>query len=348
MIFAQAFLFWIALFEWFASSHRLLGLSWRGGRARGPVAAALPLLLLVSLRGRWLARAICLAVTAPLALAVQVGAASLRNRAPGARDRLFGGEHTRASVTRLDILMDEGFLPALHVEPAGGAQKAVVVLHGSGCDKSFYAWPLIDALLDAGCAVLLIDLDGHGDNPRPQRFPQILDDAHVSVAWLRQRYARVGMIGISLGGCIAARAAADGLAVDRLALLAAPPKLAFSRTDVAREVAALPQAELLYMLRDSTAGQLVRAWQTTGIRAAISTWDLIDALDLLGSLPRIGSPLLLIYGGRDAIVKPVLAGQVDMVKPENARLVLLHGASHLSLQVSPRTMAELREWFRSL
>ena len=347
MIFFQAFLFWLALFEWFASSRGLLGLSWLAGKPNRS-AGALPLLLLASLRGSWHIRIISLATTAPLALAVQVGAASLRNRSPGARDRLLGGEHTRATVTRLDIPMAEGHLPALHVVPAGGAHKAAVVLHGSGCDKSFYAWPLIDALLDAGCAVLLIDLDGHGENPRQQGFPQILDDAQVSVAWLRQRYGRVGMVGISLGGCIAARAVADGVVVDRLALLTAPPKLAFSRSDVAREVAALPHPELLYMLRDSTATQLVRSWQTTGIRAAISTWDLIDALDLLGSLPRIRTPLLLVYGGRDAIVKPAQARQAEAVKPDGARLVLLPGVSHLSLQVSPRTMAELRAWFEEL
>ncbi|MBC8161277.1 MAG: alpha/beta hydrolase, partial [Roseiflexaceae bacterium] len=115
-----------------------------------------------------------------------------------------------------------------------------------------------------------------------------------------------------------------------------------------REATALAQAELLYLLRDSTAESLVRAWQTTGIRAEIGTADLIVALDLLDSLPRISAPLLLIYGGRDAIVKPVQAHQVAAARPTGARFVLLPGASHLSLQVSPRALGELRAWFEQL
>ncbi|MBC8160905.1 MAG: alpha/beta fold hydrolase, partial [Roseiflexaceae bacterium] len=202
----QSLLIWLALFEYLAAARELRGLSWRSGRASRWALALVPLLL-VTLRGRWRARLLALLLGIPLALFVQILGANARNRTLSARERLLGGIHERAGVTRLDIPMDEGFLPALHIVPAGGADKAVLVLHGSGCDKTFYAWPLIDALRDAGCATLLVDLDGHGENPRAQRFPQILDDARVAVAWLRERYARVGVVGLSLGGCIAARAA---------------------------------------------------------------------------------------------------------------------------------------------
>ena len=49
---------------------------------------------------------------------------------------------------------------------------------------------------------------------------------------------------------------------------------------------------------------LIKAWEYPPIRAAISTWDLIEALDVCGSLAQIDTPLLLVYGASDAIVKP--------------------------------------------
>jgi len=340
----RALLTWLALFELIAGWRRWWGLSWLGlGVPRG-LRLALPLLALRgrrASRGGWVAS---LALALAPALLLQVAAGSLRNPRLNPLLRLRPGRYKQYTIERLDIPMYEGHLPTLHVVPRGGASAAVCVVHGSGCDKTSYAWRLVDTLAERGLALLLIDMDGHGENPRAQSFPAITEDADVAVAWLRERYQRVGLLGLSLGGCVAARAAADGVAVDALAVLEAPPLLHYTQADVYREAIALARPYLLDIFNDCTARALIKAWEYPPIRATISTWDLIEALDVCGSLAQIDTPLLLVYGASDAIVKPSQAAQVWAALPATATFHLVPGASHLTLILTPQALQIVGQW----
>jgi pimeloyl-ACP methyl ester carboxylesterase len=344
----RALRFWLALFELIAGWRRWWGLSWLGPAAPGGLRLALVLMALLGWRRSWRGWAAGLALTLPPALLLQVAAGSLRNRQLNPLLRLRPGRYPGYTITRLDIPMCPGYLPALHVAPSSGAAAAVCVIHGSGCDKTSYAWRLMDTLLERGLALLLIDVDGHGENPRAQSFPAIIEDAGVAVAWLREHYERVGVLGISLGGCIAARAVADGLAVDALALMEAPAQLRFTQADIDRikvlEAAGFARMYLLDLFGDCTAYHLYRAWEYPPIRAEISTWDLFDALDLPGSLQKITAPLLLIYGGSDAIVTPAQAAQVWAALPEQARFDLVPSASHLTMILTPQALRIVGDW----
>jgi pimeloyl-ACP methyl ester carboxylesterase len=373
--FLRALALWLTLFELLAGLRRWHGLSWLGRRFPRAL-----LLVLLSAQARGL-RSRRLSVQAPErrffggasplqtsppsalssllsalvwaalpALALQLAAGSLRNRALDPLARLRPGHHGDRTVERLDIPMAEGHCPALHVVPAGGARAAVLVLHGSGCDKTYFAWRLADALLARGLAALLVDLDGHGDSPRPQRFPGATHAAEAATGWLRGRYARVGLLGVSLGGCVAARAVADGLAADALALLETPPLLQFAPADRRREARALLQPFMFDLFGEAniyTLGRavydLVKAQRAARIVAEISTWDLIARLDLLASLPKIIAPLLLVYGGRDAIVPPAQAAQVRQASPR-ARFIMVPEASHLTLILHPGALSETASW----
>jgi alpha-beta hydrolase superfamily lysophospholipase len=341
-LFVRALLFWLSLFELLAGWRGWRGLSWFGGSRR--LLLPLPTIALWGMRVGWVWKATSLILAMPLALVVQVAASSLRNRRHDPRLRLRPGPHNDRDVEELRIPMPEGYLPALHLVPRSGAMAAVCVLHGSGDHKTAYTWWLAGALLEHGLAVLLVDLDGHGENPRAQSFPEMTEDVLVAAQWLRERYAGVGVLGISLGGCVAARAAADGADIDALVVLEAPPLLSFSRADMRREAQALARLHLLDLFRDCTVEQLVGTWTSAPIRARISTWDLIAALDLLGSLPRVGMPTLLLYGANDAIVKPAQAEQVRRVAPPNARFRLVARASHLTLILDREVLWEIGEW----
>jgi len=335
----------MGIFELLAGWRGWRGLSWLGGRRGAMLAAPLPVLALAGLSGGRALRALRLILAAPVALAIQVAAASVRNHALDPLLRLQPGPHSDRVVTDVHIAMSEGHLPAIEIVPQAGAAMAVCLLHGSGDHKTAYTWWMVDALLARGIATLLVDLDGHGDNPRTQRFPQITEDVTAAVGWLRERYVRVGVLGVSLGGCVAARAIADGTPVDALVLMEAPPRLQFTRADKWREGQALLRPHTLTIFQDCTAYHIARTWSTTPIRAAISTWDLIDALDLLGSLPRISVPLLALHGGSDAIVKPAQALQVRDALPPGAAFRLVPGASHLTLFLRPDIQQAVAIWF---
>jgi len=341
-LFARALLFWLALFEMIASWRRWWGLSWLGPAT--PRGLLLPLVALKGQRASLGGWAASLVLALPLALLIQIAAANLRNPQLNPLLRLRPGRYNHYTIERLDIPMREGHLPALHVVPHGGAAAVVCVLHGSGCDKTSYAWRLVDTLAKRGLALLLIDLDGHGENPRAQSFPAITENAEAAVTWLRERYARVGLLGVSLGGCVAARAVADGVAVDALVVLEAPPLLHYTQADIYREAIALLRPYLLDIFNDCTVQALIKAWEYPPIRAAISTWDLIAALDVCGSLAQIDTPLLLIYGTSDAIVKPAQAAQVWAALPAHAAFHLLPGVSHLTMILTPQVLRILGEW----
>jgi len=369
-LFRRALLFWLGVFELLAAWRGWWGLSWLGPAFPHKLLVPLPAAALRGARAAgWGRLAATLALAAPPALLLQIGASSLRNWALNPLLQLRPGRYPDRTIERLDIPMSAGYLPALHVIPQlnissvrpqperpdetkkteelspRSVKAAVCVIHGSGCDKTSYAWRLVDTLTERGLALLLIDMDGHGENPRPQSFPAITEDAAVAVAWLRERYERVGLLGISLGGCVAAYAVASGVEVDALALLAAPPSLRFTRADMRREALALAQPRLLRVFDDCTVEHLVRAWPSAPIRAEISTWELIAALDLLGSLPRVRAPLLLLYGARDAIVKPDQAEQARRAAPGRATFRIVPGASHLTLLLRGDVLAEIGAWF---
>jgi pimeloyl-ACP methyl ester carboxylesterase len=339
-----ATIFWLGLFELIAGLSGWWGLSWLGRGAPRVLLAAVPAWVLLRLRAAPGRSVLALLFTLPAALALQLAASSLRQRTLDPQRGLEPGTHDDRRVERIDIPLDTGHVPALHVVPAAGARVAVCVAHGSGCHKSFYAWRLVDALVARGLAVLLIDLDGHGENPRPQRFPDMLASVREPVVWLHQRYERVALIGFSLGACLAGRAVADGLAVDALALLEGPPRLAFGRRAMVREGLLLLRPTLYHVASDSSLYHIVRAWESAPIRAEISTWDLIDALDLAGSLARISAPLLLIYGRSDAIVPPAQGKQIRAAMPPHATFRWVAHGSHLSLILEPEMLRILGEW----
>jgi alpha-beta hydrolase superfamily lysophospholipase len=346
-LFGRALLFWLSLFELLADRRGWRGLAWLGRGFPHGLLVALPVAALFGVRGGRGRLAASLALAAPVALLLQIAASSLRNRGLNPLLRLRPGQFDDRTVTDIRIPMREGYLPALHINPRSGATLAVCILHGSGDHKTAYTWWLVDVLLERGIAALLIDMDGHGENPRTQSFPEITEDAAIAVGWLRERHERVGLLGISLGGCVAARAVADGVAVDGLAVLEAPPVLGFTRSDVRHEALALARPSLLNIFSDCTLYQIVRIWSSTPIRARISTWDLIAALDLLGSLTRITVPTLLLYGANDAIVKPAQAEQVRRAAPAGATFVLVPGASHLTLILDPAVLRRIGDWFAS-
>ncbi|MBA3946903.1 MAG: alpha/beta fold hydrolase [Herpetosiphonaceae bacterium] len=252
------------------------------------------------------------------------------------------GPRSHYQVERTLIPLVDGELPGVLFEPPD-ACEAVVVMHGAGSNKASYTWPLIEGLLAAGYAVLTIDLDGHGENERVLDFPQVLDNPRVAVATLRERYATVGLVGISMGGCLAARAVAEGLAVDYVVLISAPIHVNYTTAVVRREYLTVLQPAAWHLHRHAGTLPLMAMWKEPAGTHAVDVLTMIDLLDLAGSVKQIRCPLLLIYAGLD-LIAPAEHGKRLVEQAPRAMLVVIPGATHLSVSLDGRAIKALVRW----
>ncbi len=322
---------------------RLLSLQPRAAFAIATLGAVAFAVVLALSANRLLALGISL-IALPLTAVLVV----VRGRAVYPHAWNAAGEFDTHRVTDVTIPIPEQHgIPALLFEPPTPTSAAVVVLHGSGAHKTFYSWPLIDGLLDAGIAVCAIDIDGHGDNKRVLDLPSVLDDVSAPVAWLRERMAWVGVVGVSLGGCIAARAIADGAEVDALALLEAPIDAQVSKRVVRHERLTVARRATWELHQYAGTLPLIRSWRTEKTRTRIGTLDLIRRLDVAGSVARIRCPLLLVYGGSDLVVPLEQARSIAAAAPDGTPTEIIPGATHLSLPIDRRAIRRTSDWLQS-
>ncbi|HEX6290989.1 MAG TPA: alpha/beta fold hydrolase [Herpetosiphonaceae bacterium] len=286
-------------------------------------------------------------ISAPPGLLLFALLALLRQRERRPETILAPGERHGRRIVELAIPIEGGPMPALLVEPAGGCSRAVLIVHGAGNHKMFYAWPLLHGLSDAGFAACAIDVDGHGDNPRVLDLPHVLDNVAAGVDWLRERYASVAVLGISQGGCIGARAVAEGVAADALILLEAPITVEVTKAVIRREMLTLALPATWALHRDVGTLGIVQGWRTKPTRARIGTVELIRRLDLLDSVARISCPLLLCYGGSDAVVPRSQAHAVAAAAPPGTTFALVPRATHLSLSIDGRVIRLVRDWLHA-
>lgn len=109
--------------------------------------------------------------------------------------------------------------------PSGNG-SAVILLHDHGGNPGDIL-PQAEALIAAGYGVLLGELRGHGqsDNARFSRAGAV-EDALAAVVWLQRRDdapARIGLLGVGLGGTVALQAAARSKHIHAVAAAAPPP-----------------------------------------------------------------------------------------------------------------------------
>jgi alpha-beta hydrolase superfamily lysophospholipase len=340
-------LWWLLFGELIASVARWHGLVIIGRRGLALTAAALAGLSWLLLRSAMSIGALRGTIAALLGLLLFSLLALWRQRDRRPAAILAPGERNGRRIAEVAIPITDGPMPALLVEPIGGSSTGVLVVHGAGNHKSFYAWPLLHGLADAGFAVCAIDVDGHGDNPRVLDLPDVLDNIAVGVAWLRERYTKVAVLGISQGGCLSSRAIANGVAVDALIVLEAPVTVEVTKAVIRREMRTLALPATWALHRDVGTLGLMQGWRTKPTRARIGTVELIRRLDLLASIARIPCPLLLCYGGSDAVVPPAQAHAVAAAAPPGATFVLVPRATHLSLSIDGRVIRLARDWLRS-
>jgi alpha-beta hydrolase superfamily lysophospholipase len=199
----------------------------------------------------------------------------------------------------------------------------VVLLHGI-TDSRVHLVGRARLLREAGYAVLLVDLPGHGESPGrrvgygwPERHA-----AAAAVGWLRARRprARVGVVGISLGGA-AATLAGPALNADAVVL------------------------EMVYPTFRAAVGNRVRRY--TGPLAGLLTPVLVgqsparigapaDSLRPVAAVARLGAPVFVIGGAEDPFTPPAETRALYAAAPAPKDLWVVEGGAHEDLlEVAP-------------
>jgi pimeloyl-ACP methyl ester carboxylesterase len=347
VIFLAPFLLILGLLQLFAAYQALRGVSlsgryrWLGYLAGGALFVGGALLLPGSV---WVFLMVLPASVLALGCLISVG--SLLGRHLDSARFLRPGDWPEGSCRAVHIPHGEHDIPGLFITPPLPTGAAVCLIHGSGDNKTAFKWRLIGTLLGRGLSVFTIDLAGHGENQAPQRWPDCTTEIPAALAWLRGRpdVARVGLLGISMGGALSAHAAPVA-GPDALALCETPISFHFHKSMVWREAWNTLRSPILDLMREITVWQIWRTWDTGRGKREIALSDLIRHLDVPGQVAQLTCPLHLVYGQRDDIAPPDHGRRLRQAANTPTQLTVVPGASHLTLTLMPRTTNTLADWF---
>lgn len=189
-----------------------------------------------------------------------------------ARRRATAASTASAATLTLDV---DGHNVEVYRWGDPSTQPYVLVAHGWS-DYALRFLPLIDALRDAGYAVVAFDQPGHG---RSDGDTSTLPEFARCVGAVGRHFGRAdAVIGHSMGGAAAAIALRDGLAADRAVLIAPPADLADAADRFAAFVGLAPH------LRD-------RFHRALEERASVR----FEALEAHRNVHAIGRPALIVH-----------------------------------------------------
>jgi fermentation-respiration switch protein FrsA (DUF1100 family) len=225
---------------------------------------------------------------------------------PPATAVLPGAEEVRF-VTDDGLELSGWFVPAKGAEPA----PATLVANGNAGNRQHRA-PLAQALVAAGVSVLLFDYRGYGGNPGKPTEAGLYRDARAAREYLSRREdvdpERLVYFGESLGAAVVVKLATEH-----------PPAGLALRS---------PFTSL------AAVGRLHYPWLPVG-------WMLKDRYESLAEIKDVHVPVLVIAGGRDAIIPATQSRALYDAAAGPKRFVLIEGADHndAELFVGPEVLA---------
>jgi pimeloyl-ACP methyl ester carboxylesterase len=188
-----------------------------------------------------------------------------------------------------------------------GEGPAVMLVHGWEDDHRCFA-AMIAAFVARGQAVVTFDLPAHG---RSDGEIAILPTIARAIDKIGQVLGPIrALAGHSFGGAAVTYAVANGVAVERAAILAAPVSLARALDFVSRELRLSPER---------AAGVRAELHRRTGVT--------IESLELEPIAAKLTIPALIIHSRDDRVVQP-RAGERLAAAWAGAELLLVDGLGH--------------------
>ena len=207
---------------------------------------------------------------------------------------------------------------------------AVLMCHGFTGDRiesHFIFVKMARCLADAGFFVMRFDFRGSGESEgdfSDMTIPAEIDDARVALAWLRGQPEvdpkRVSLLGLSMGGTVAASLAGEDEDIAGLILwsaLAEPSIFVSKNVATAEEI--LPPLGIQKDGRYDKGGHLIgKAFKET-----------VETVQPLKNIQKYTGDVLILHGTRDETVPPSEAERyAEAVGAEHASLHWIQGADH--------------------
>ena len=220
-----------------------------------------------------------------------------------------------ADVTRFEVPSPKGALSAF----SAGAGPTVLLVHGWG-DRASRLGGFIQPFTDAGFRVVGIDMPAHGDSPgRRTNAYQLADAIHATADMVGPVTA---VVAHSMGGMETLLALREGLAVERVVLLASAVRLRH----------AIQKFKEMFGLPDNSMEGLRRAIER---RFGNSVWDDLSS-DLLAR--DLDVPALLLHDRTDPQVD-FADGQMLAAAWSGSTFVATDGLGHDRLLRDPAVIA---------
>lgn len=254
---------------------------------------------------------------------------------------LWGAWHRKRYERRIGARFPTGPIGIIRgAEPlaleAPGAAMGVVLLHGFGDTPQTVA-SLARALRDRGYDVDAPLLPGHGRTLKEfakSTRSEWLVEARRAHASMRARHTRVALVGLSLGGALAARVAADDPDLAALVLLApyldTPPWLR-----VLTQAAPAIGVVMPYVGGDGSQSIHDPAARAEALAYGAATPQLVRELvraadDARAQLPRVTAPTLYVQSKEDNRITPEVAARAfASIGAHSKQLEMLSGCGHV-------------------
>ena len=236
-----------------------------------------------------------------------------------------------------------------------GGGPTVVLIHGFGLNRAMWQWQL--PALTPHFSVLTYDLLGHGESPPPAGTPSLAKFSGQLLRLMdRCGIERAALVGFSLGGMIARRAALDH--ADRVSALAilnsphdrSPAEREAVRARVRQTEARGPAANVepalerwfspAFCAEAPETVALVRSWIAGNDPALYPRIYCVLAegdAELADGLERIACPTLVMTAADDPGNTPAMARAMARSIP-GARLAILPGLRHMALAEAPQAV----------
>ena len=212
----------------------------------------------------------------------------------------------------------------------------IVMLHGIGSSR--HQFDQEGAAFSArGYAVLAINFRAHGDSGGDLRSFGLFEarDAHAALNWLKakQRGAKIGVLGMSLGGAAALLGEEGPVPADALVLDVVYPDIHHAIRNRIAERIGQPLGWL---------GEKVLSAQAP-IRFGVSA----EALSPVSAIARYRGPLFVIGGERDRYTPPAETKLLFDAAPGRKQLWIVPGAGHGGTPSNREYMPKIEAFFDS-